>query len=142
MGKSEKRQKAKEYLKRYRYLVMRRQAIEKAIDETLEQATSTSASISPVTVKAGKVGSRVEDAVIRVVDQQKQLYKMQAEIDRTLAEITEVISRLEDERKRALLTMRYIAGDSWEDIREEMGYEADRCYVLHREALEELVIKS
>lgn len=47
-------------------------------------------------------------------------------------EIEDALSRLEDDRERAVLAMRYLCRMSYEAIAEAMHYSVDRIYQLHR----------
>ena len=75
------------------------------------------------------------DVVARIVDAERELDE---KIDRMIAlrtEIQETISRVQDERMRVLLELRYLNGRTWEDVAEEMNYTTRNIYNLHSAAL-------
>lgn len=79
--------------------------------------------------------SRVENAVCRLIELEKDLDK---EIDRLIDETKlakEMIAGLEDSRHRDILTYRYLNGWSWDKIAREMDYERRYVLKLHGEAL-------
>lgn len=65
--------------------------------------------------------------------------KLDARIADLLAvqgEISDVISRIQDERYRELLQRRYIGGDRWDAVAAAMGYEVRSVYRMHGAALQ------
>ena len=80
-------------------------------------------------------GSRVADAVDKIVD-------LQAEINRDVdalvdikREITHVIKAVDNTDCRLLLEMRYLCYRSWEQIAVDMNYSIDNVFRVHRKAL-------
>ena len=75
------------------------------------------------------------DVVARIVDAER---KLDEKIDRMIAlreEIQALIGRVQDERMRVLLELRYLNGRTWEEVAEEMNYTTRNIYNLHSAAL-------
>ena len=59
-------------------------------------------------------------------------------IHETLLAREAVISRLNDSRQRAVLTLRYLEGLRWNRIAQALCYEVETIYRAHRQALQEI----
>lgn len=80
--------------------------------------------------------SKVEDAVVELVDISRELYEQARCLVMRIREIEDVIGRVEDDRYRDLLRWRYLNGWRWEKIAEALGCRDVRwVYELHRRAL-------
>lgn len=77
----------------------------------------------------------LEDAVLRLVDLDA---KLAAEIQRYTAavdEITQAINRVEDERLKTVLYLRYVKGEHWEQIAVAINYAWRQTHRMHRKAI-------
>ena len=84
--------------------------------------------------------SNVETAMISVIDLEAQL---DSEIDRLNAmryRIQSAINKMDDERLKRILEMRYIRRKSWEAITIAMGLQDRQSYYLHAVALEKFYV--
>lgn len=130
---------AKEYLSQYRILDAR-------IDTRFERLLRLRALAERCTTTYGhRVGSgaavdKRAELVAKIVDAESAL---NAQIDYLLTlkdEIESAIASVPDNRYRALLEMRYLAGKRWEDIAAAMHYDERWVRKMHGWAL--LAIKS
>lgn len=80
-------------------------------------------------------GSRVSDAVDRIVDLQNEIQRDVAELVDIKRGIMHVIKAVDDVDCRLLLEMRYLCYRSWEQIAVNMGYCIDNVFRVHRKAL-------
>ena len=130
---------AKVFLRRYKALSGRVDALQRAIDEALARATNTG-----ITLKEIKVLSSPEEHdpmardVCSAVDACEILYKYKAEAETALREILAAIDSLKDERQKEVLTRRYINGDEFNKICVDMHYEKTLIFVIHGRALIEI----
>ena len=70
--------------------------------------------------------------------------EINADIDRLVdlkREMATLIERVNDPSQRLLLEMRYLCGNTWEDIAQKMGYDLRWVYRLHGKALQEFDFK-
>ena len=130
---------AKVFLRRYKALSGRVDALQSAIDEALARATNTA-----VTLKEIKVLSSPEEHdpmardICSAVDACAILYQYKAEAETALREILSAIDSLKDERQKEVLTRRYINGDEFNKICVDMHYEKTLIFVIHGRALIEI----
>ena len=73
--------------------------------------------------------------VCNAVDACETLYQYKAEAEAALREILSAIDSLTDERQKELLTLRYVTGMGFKDIKEKIHYEETQMYVIHGRAL-------
>ena len=69
--------------------------------------------------------------------------EINADIDRLVdlkREMATLIERVVDPSHRLLLEMRYLGGNTWEDIAQKMGYDLRWVYRLHGKALQEFEV--
>ena len=127
---------AKAFLRRYIGLSGRAEALRKAIDQAMERAFSTGVTLKEVAVQSSPaVGDAMAENVCSAVDACEMLYAAKAEADAALREILRAIDSLTDEKQKELLTRRYVNGDPFRKIMEDMHYEETQIYVIHGHAL-------
>ena len=130
---------AKVYLRRYRAICGRMDAIQKAIDEAMARAFNTGVTIKEIKVLSSPAEhDPMARDICNAVDACELLYQKKAEAGAALREILNVIESLKDERQKEVLTRRYINGDSFPDICEAMHYEKTQVFVIHGRALIEV----
>ena len=130
---------AKDFLKRYLWLRGRVEALERAINQAMERAFSTSVRLKEITVMSSPaVHDPMAENVVKAVDELETLYECKQKVVQSLREILDAIDSLPDERQKQLLTMRYINGDDFSAIMERMHYEKTQMYVIHGRALVEI----
>ena len=129
---------AKTFLRQYRGMVARCNALSRAIREAEEQATDVSVHLKPVSVQTSASGDAMLNSVIRMVEATEQLQEEKARCDQALQEVLAAINAVADETQKAVLTMRYVEGLAWTKIAEMIGYEERQTYVIHGRALAEV----
>ncbi len=129
---------AKEYLEQaYR--------LDQRINSKLEQkealrclATKSTATIQKNPVSSSSNDSFMEDAIIKIVDMEKEIDR---EIDRLVdlkREITGVIDRVDNLNLQVLLELRYLCYKRWPEIAEQMYYTESNVYKMHEKALQKV----
>lgn len=53
-----------------------------------------------------------------------------------LSGILQIINRLEDERMKSVLMLRYVDGVSWDEVQKTMHYERTQIFEIHKTALQ------
>lgn len=123
----------KMWLKGYRSMM---QAF-KALLEERAQWMSVATHITPQYSLTPKVGGedKVQRSVDKLADIDAQIFCQLEAIERRRAEIETAISKLPDERYRAVLQLHYINGYSYELVAVKMNYDFRWVKKLNREAL-------
>jgi predicted transcriptional regulator len=121
-----------------RYTAIDRQIKNKTDELSMWRSRATKITPTYSGLPKGGGGDRIQTAVDNICRLEDEI---NAEIDRliiTRAEINEAIAKVEDERLREVLTLRYIQGKSWEWIAVEMHYNYRWVTKLHGKALSEI----
>lgn len=103
-------------------------------------AQKCTATISNMPKNPNRGGSRLADAVCKIVDLQEEI---NADIDRLVdlkREITERIKAVPNAEYRFLLEKRYLCFKPWNEIAEDLGYSVRHLYRVHDAALENLQV--
>ena len=130
------RNPVKDWLSRYRFLMKRRDALQRAIDDARERSLSCTVRLKPIHVTGGSGAyDRMAEDTALIVDAEAQLIQVMEEADRELSEILAAIGSLQSEAQKTVLIMRYIACMDWTDIQAEMHYERTQTYIIHGRAL-------
>ena len=130
---------AKVFLRRYRALSGRVDALQRAINEAMERAFNTGVTIKEIKVLSSPAEhDPMARDICSAVDACEILYIYRAQAEEALREILCAIESLKDERQKELLTRRYINGQGFKEIREEMHYEETQIFVIHGRALVEV----
>lgn len=130
---------AKVYLRRYRAICGRIDAIQKAIDEAMARAFNTGVTLKEIKVLSSPAEhDPMARDICNAVDACELLYEKKAEAGAALKDILAVIDSLNDEKQKEVLTRRYINGDAFPEICEAMHYEKTQVFVIHGRALVEV----
>lgn len=130
---------AKVFLRRYRSLSGRIDALQQAIDEAMQRAMNTSITLKEIKVLSSPAeNDPMARDVCSAVDACGILYAKKAEAEAALREILSAIDSLRDERQKEVLTRRYITGQGFREIREAMHYEETQIFVIHGRGLFEI----
>ncbi len=124
-----------------RYLDSRK--VERELAQELEQLRSQAERITPILSAApsgGGSGQQMQVIVERIEDIRSQLTKRieQGLVVRT--EIETVIDQLTDAQEFAILRRRYLLGQRWEQIAQEMHLDRSWIFREHRYAVEKINI--
>lgn len=98
---------------------------------------SVSARLDP-TPRGTKISKPTEDAAIKMVSVEEL---MQGAIDEYNALALEIAEACEDidVTLKTIILLRYVKGDSWEQIADQLHYSIAYIYELHRKALDAVV---
>ena len=130
---------AKAFLRRYRNICGRVDALQRAIDEAMQRAMNTSITLKEIKVLSSPAEhDPMAKDVCSAVDACEILYDEKERAQEALLDILSAIDSLKDERQKELLTMRYVTGDGFKEIREKMHYEETQIFVIHGRALVEV----
>lgn len=130
---------AKVFLRRYRSLCGRVDALQRAIDDAMQRAMNTSITLKEIKVLSSPAeNDPMARDVCSAVDACGILYQMKSEAESALREIRSAIDSLRDERQKEVLTRRYITGQGFKEIREAMHYEETQIFVIHGRGLLEV----
>ena len=132
---------AKEYLRQY-------VQIEREIGRLLEERqrwVDLATRITPVysdTPVSGQSGDwKIPAAVERIAEQEEKIDAKISELVERRAEIERTVKQVEDVRQREILNRRYLYGQKWEKIAEDMCLDYRWVLRLHGRALQKLTTK-
>lgn len=127
---------AKVFLRQYRGAVARVNALQRAIDQAMERAFNISVTLKEVRVVSSPAESDPMAAnVCTAADASEILYQEKGKVDALLRDILAAIDSVTDERQKAVLTMRYVNGESFLNIAEAMFLSEPAVYIAHGRAL-------
>lgn len=127
---------AKVFLRRYRSICGRVDALQRAIDEAMSRAFNTGVTLKEIKVLSSPAEhDPMARDVCNAVDACEMLYQKKAEAETALREILTAIDCVKDERQKEILTRRYITGDGFKKIIDDMHYSEAQVFVIHGRAL-------
>ena len=130
---------AKAFLRRYSGLCGRIDALTRAINDAMERAFNTGVTLKEIKVLSSPAEhDPMAKDVCSAVDASELLYQKKAEAEQALREILAAIDSLKDEKQKEMLTRRYVNGDGFDKIMEDMHYEKTQVFVIHGRALVEV----
>ena len=130
---------AKVFLRRYKAICGRVDALQAAIDEAMQRATNTGITLKEIKVLSSPAEhDPMARDICNAVDACEILYQKKAEAEKALQEILDAIDSLKDERQKEILTIRYINGEGFQTICERTHYEKTQVFVMHGRALIEI----
>lgn len=130
--------KAKEYLQQARFLDNRINSKIQQIESLNDLATSCSAVISDMPRNPNRGGSRMADAVIKIISLQEELNQDINALVELKREIMGVIKAVPNAEYQTLLEKRYLCFISWEQIAVDLNYSIQHTYRMHDAALKEI----
>lgn len=130
--------KAKEYLQQGRFLDNRIKAKIQQIEALNDLATSCTAVISDMPRNPNGGGTRMVDAVMKLIDLQEEIKCDMEELVELKREITSVIKAVPDTEHQTILEKRYLCILTWEKIAVDLGYSIQHTYRMHDEALKQM----
>lgn len=129
---------AKEYLSQARFLDIRIKSKIQQIESLNDLATSCTAVISDMPRNPNRGGTKMADAVMKIIDLQEEIRKDMNELVELKREIMGVIKSVSNIEYQTLLEKRYLCFLSWEKIAVELGYSIQHTYRMHDAALKEI----
>ena len=135
MRVTDKAYKAKVVLKEYRQLDKEITEKGERIQHLLDSATRATSSMEAERISGTGEHSRLESAMIRKIDLEKQLDSKIDELRRRNYEIQNAIDAMTDARERRLLCLRYLEGKSWNSVMTRMELTERNSFLIHESAL-------
>lgn len=129
---------SKEYLLQARFLDASIRTKVEQIESLNDLATSCTAVISDMPRNPNRGGSRMADAVMKIIDLQEEIKNDMIALVNLKREIMDVIKAVSSLELRTVLEKRYLSFISWERIAVELGYSIQHTYRLHDIALKEV----
>lgn len=129
---------SKEYLLQARFLDASIRTKVEQIEALNDLATSCTAVISDMPRNTNRGGSRMADAVMKIIDLQEEIKNDMIALVNLKREIMDVIKAVSSLELRTILEKRYLSFISWEGIAVELGYSIQHTYRLHDMALKEV----
>lgn len=127
---------AKVFLRRYKALSGRVDALTRAINDAMERAFNTGVILREIRVQSSPAEhDPMARDVCNAVDASEILYEYKAQAEAALREILAAIDSLKDERQKEVLTRRYINGEPFAKVAELVHFSEPVVYVLHGRAL-------
>lgn len=130
----------KEYLLQARYLDERIHSKIQQIESLNDLATSCSAVISDMPRNPNRGGSRMADAVIKIVSLQEDINQDINSLVELKREIMGVIKAVPNVEYQTLLEKRYLCFITWEKIAVDMNYSMQHIHRMHSVALKEITV--
>lgn len=129
---------SKEYLLQARFLDASIRTKVEQIESLNGLATSCTAVISDMPRNPNRGGSRLEDAVLKIIDLQEEIKTDMIALVNLKREIMDVIKSVSSLELQTILEKRYLSFISWERTAVELGYSIQHTYRLHDAALQEV----
>lgn len=128
---------AKEFLSRGINLERRVETITDQIEhyKSIVNKCTVTYSDSP---KSTTSSYRLEDCTQKIMDLQSELCEAVADLVDVTCDIARTISKVGNYDYEDLLVKRYVLGEPWEKIAEEMNYSEQHIHRLHGEALKKI----
>ncbi len=131
---------AKKYLSQAFGLNQRIESKLGQIEELHELATKATVTYSDMPKSPNKDGSRMEDAIIKIIDLESEINQDMIQLVELKKGIIDRIKAVESTELQTVLELRYLSYIRWEEIAIELGYGIDNVFRLHRNALDEIKI--
>ena len=131
---------AKEYLSQAYRLDQRIRSKQEQIASLNDLATDCSATLTGMPRNPNRGGSRMADAVCKIIDLENEIAKDMERLVELKAEIISTIKAVECIEYQLILEKRYISDKSWPEIAVALGYITRHLFNLHDEALAALKI--
>lgn len=133
----DKRQKVKQYLKKYLELDAERQQLIEQINECKAEYDGIKAQVlTGMPSGSGNASSVQERALMRLATIEYRWAVKVDEMGKQGDDIEHLIQSIDNTYYRMLLRYRYIDGMRWEDIASKMHYTWRYMHMLHRSALD------
>ena len=131
---------AKKYLSQAFGLNQRIESKMGQIEELHDLATKATVTYSDMPRNPNMGHSRLEDAVIKIIELETEINKDMVELVELKKDIIRRIKAVESTELQTVLELRYLSYMRWEEIAIELGYGIDNVFRLHRNALDEIKI--
>lgn len=129
---------AKDFLNQAFLLDQRIQSKTEQIQSLNDLATSCSATLTGMPRNPNRGGSRMADAVCKIIDLENEIAADMNRLIEIKKEIVRVINAVDDVVYRTLLEQRYLCGATWETITITLNCNRRWTFRLHDRALAEV----
>lgn len=136
----------KQQIAKKNYL-MRAYRVDQRIENKMEQieklhdlATKATVTYSDMPRNPNRGKSRLEDAVISIMELEAEINQDMLELVELKRQITASVKEVEDPELQLLLEMRYLNYIGWEQIAVRMDFSIDNVFKLHKKALDLITI--
>ena len=126
---------AKAFLRQYLAISGRVSALQSAISREMQRAQNTGCFLKEIVVQTSTRGDTMAENIVKAVDATRLLQEQVDQANEKLRQILDAINSLKDERQKEVLTRRYVTGQSFLKIEQEMHYSETRVFVIHGRAL-------
>lgn len=130
-----KARRAKAYLQRLAQCDARINAMQDKIDDLFEQATRITPTLKQDVVSGGGNHDKVGDAVAKIADLRSAINQQIDYYVDLQEEANGLLNKLQDNVHYTILYRRYMLGDSWSQIAEEINRSERQAQNLHGDAL-------
>lgn len=131
---------AKEYMEQARYLDMQINSKIEQVRTLNELATKVTTVYSDMPHSPNKNTGRMEETIAKIIDLENEINRdIDALVD-LKQEVKTAVSKIEDEKYRVLLELRYINQKSWEEIANQLGYDLRYTHKIHGRALQKIIV--
>ncbi len=130
---------AKEYLSQAFRLDERINSKIQQLESLNALATKSTSTLSDMP-KSPNRSSRMENAIVKIVDLQDEINKDIDSLVELKAEIMRAIKAVDNIEYRTILEKRYLCFLTWEQIAVDLDYNVRHLYRLHGEALAQVVV--
>lgn len=127
--------------------LMRAYRVDQRIENKMEQiaalhdlATKATVTYSDMPKPKNRYGSKIEDAVVKIMDLENEINKDVIELVEIKRQIMDSIKAVEDPGLQLLLELRYLNYVGWEQIAVKMNFSIDNVFKLHKKALDAVTI--
>ena len=127
---------AKEFLNQAFLLDQRIRSKSEQIQSLNELATSCTATLTGMPRNPNRGGSRMADAVCKIIDLENEIARDMDRLIEVKKEIVAIINAVDDVVYRTLLEKRYLCGATWEEITIDLNCNRRWTFRLHDRALE------
>jgi len=131
-------QDVRNYLREVRFAFRRTEVLCERAEKYRTLAMRATGRTDALRVSGTPQRSKVETYVLELVDTHAELQKEINELLSLSREAEAWIKKLDDDRYRAVLQLRYLCAMTWEEVADKMKYNVRWTHKMHREAVEAL----
>jgi DNA-directed RNA polymerase specialized sigma subunit len=128
---------AKEYLSQAFQLDQRINSKLEQVSMLRDLALKTTSVLQDDKVQSTKQQSPMENALVKLISLEEEINDDIDQLIDLKRELATFVDEIENPSHRLLLELRYLSGNTWEEVAVLMGYDVRWVYRLHRKALKE-----
>jgi DNA-directed RNA polymerase specialized sigma subunit len=131
---------AKEYLTQAYRLDQRINSKLEQISSLNDLAAKCTSTLTDMPRNPRRSASAMADAVTKIIDLQVEINSDIDSLIELKRDMIRMIKAIENKEHQTLLELRYLCFKTWEQIAVDMGYRVRNVHILHKEALEKIVV--